>query len=177
MTWEEWAVCYSWSSVRFWRAPVPGFWCAFAFWHQASHFSPSTEPAHRSCSAQLLQTGSLNLEVASSNVAGTVSLFLFGAHLVGLGPLSAAFKAALGELRVLATHWSNLRQGEAWHYRAVSQKVSIAFTFKRKLSHVSFHISIRDYRLCSLGGDSAGVYTFEAFLDSCIKWHSLGHMW
>lgn len=58
MTWEEWAVCCSWSSVRFRREPVPGFWCALPL-AQASHFSPSTEPAHRSCSAQQLQTYSL----------------------------------------------------------------------------------------------------------------------
>lgn len=58
MTWEEWAVCCSWSSVRFRREPVPGFWCALTL-AQASHFSPSTEPALRSCSAQQLQTYSL----------------------------------------------------------------------------------------------------------------------
>lgn len=32
-------------------------------------------------------------------------------------------------------------------------------TFKRKLLHVSFHISISDYMLYSLGGDSFGANT------------------
>lgn len=53
-------------------------------------------------------------------------------------------------------------------------------TFKRKLLHVSFHISIRDCILYSLGGDSLGANTLRHSLIPASsmgeKCHSLSHV-
>lgn len=111
-----------------------------------------------------------------------IPVFLFGTRPVGLGPLSAACRAALGELRWLATFWSHLHEGEAWRYANGFCCLYLMFRGNCYISLFTFFTFPLEITYSSLlEGTVLESIPLEPSLiptsSTGEEWHSLSHMW